>query len=111
VLSTRFTLDKGFIVESKRGGGGYINIIRVYGDNKNYIRALLDQEDLNDISVLRAKQILQKLCFEGIITDRESEIIFSSISDKSLIVPENIKNRVRANILRNVLTCILKDVK
>ena len=29
VINTRFTLERGFVVESKRGGGGYIRIIKV----------------------------------------------------------------------------------
>ncbi len=28
VINTRFTLERGFVVESKRGGGGYIRIIK-----------------------------------------------------------------------------------
>src|SRR5690625_8015902 len=29
VINTRFTIEKGYIIESKRGGGGYIRIIRI----------------------------------------------------------------------------------
>ena len=36
VLNTRFTLNRGFVVESQRGGGGYIKVLRVHNNNNNF---------------------------------------------------------------------------
>ena len=41
VLATRFSLDRGYYIESRRGGGGYIRIIRLDMDNNDYIMYLL----------------------------------------------------------------------
>src|SRR5574337_1084502 len=42
VIKTRFTLPKGFEVESKRGGGGYIRIVRIqYSDEHDFLMALI----------------------------------------------------------------------
>lgn len=109
VLSTRFTIDKGFIIESKRGGGGCINIVRINKDKNKYISTLIT-DDFNDISEQRAKHILQKLVSDNIITQREGDLIYSSISDKTLIISHNIKNQVRANMFKSILRCILKDL-
>lgn len=109
VLTTRFTLDKGYIIESKRGGGGCINIQKVSEDKIIYITSLLGS-GFDNISAGRTKQILQRLSMEEIITQRECDIINAALSDKALMVPDSIKPQVRANILRNVLTEILKNL-
>lgn len=111
VLTTRFTLDKGFVVESKRGGGGYINIVRVDEDKIKYLNSLISGYELRDLSIIRAKQILERLAKEKLITKRESDIINSGLSDKALLVPDSIKKQVRANILRNILNEILKSIE
>lgn len=110
VLSTRFTLDKGYIIESRRGGGGCITILRIPEDNKNYIRSLLESE-MNNISAGRAEQILIRLVNEEFITEKEKNIILSGLSDKALLVPDKVKEIVRANILKNILIEMLKYSK
>ena len=110
VLTTRFTIDKGFLIESKRGGGGYINIVRVPEDKIKYITSLVNEENFYELSQNRAKQILERLSEEDILTKRESDIIFSGISDRALLVPDTIKKQVRANILKSILNEILKNI-
>lgn len=108
VLSTRFSLDRGFITISKRGGGGYIIVQRVPQSKIKYIKTLLSTgiEDLNEA---RAQQILKKLEYDEVITKRESAIIAAALSDKALLVPDGIKADVRANILKNILLELLKN--
>lgn len=111
VLATRFTLDRGFIVESKRGGGGYIIISRLpEDDNIKYITSLINSVSLQQLSQIQADQILDRLQAGKLINAREKSILSSALSDKALLVPDSIKPSVRANILKNILIEILKNI-
>lgn len=104
VLSTRFTFDKGYLIESKRGGGGYVTVIKVGEDEKNsYIHQLIDEELKTEISYSRAIQIVSGLMVGNFINESEAEIIKNALSDKALFVPKNLQGIVRASILRNIL--------
>ena len=109
VLTTRFTPERGYIIESRRGGGGSITVVRLsqtpldaYGD----IIGNLDDED--GISFIKAQQLLDRMCRDEIITEREAEIIKTVLSDKALIAPTVIKDRLRLSILRSVLLQLMK---
>lgn len=111
VLATRFTLDKGFIVESKRGGGGYIIISRLpEDDNIKYLTSLINSDTLRHLTQFQAEQILDRLLAGKLINERERKILSSALADKALLVPDSIKQGVRANILRNIMVEILKNM-
>ena len=42
VLTTRFTMEKGYNVESRRGGGGYIKVVKVQDNNSNFLQNALN---------------------------------------------------------------------
>ena len=107
VLETRFTVDKGFVKESRRGGGGYIKISRINIEDDSYMNDLILQSVGDELSYKRLSQILQKLVYEKIISKREAEIISASLSDESLAMPFTIKDNIRARSFKNVLTSIL----
>lgn len=107
VLETRFTVDKGFVKESRRGGGGYIKISRINIEDDSYMNDLILQSVGDELSYKRLSQILQKLVYEKIISKREAEIISASLSDESLSMPFTIKDNIRARSFKNVLTSIL----
>lgn len=107
VLETRFTLDKGFVKESKRGGGGYIKISKINVEDDNYMNNLILESVGDELSYKRLTQILFKLRNEKIISKRESEIISSSLSEQSLSMPFNIKDSIRAKAFKNILSCLL----
>ena len=107
VLSTRFTPYKGYYIESRRGGGGYIRIIKV---------SLNEYKDINDIIVNtigdsitknKAFDIINGLRDEDIVTDRESNIIKAAISDSALNCNYNLRNTLRADILKNILLILV----
>ncbi|KRL06371.1 MAG: CtsR family transcriptional regulator [Liquorilactobacillus hordei] len=110
VINTRFTIQNGYVVKSKRGGGGYIRIVKVN---------LLDDSDVIDdlISIVgdeidfnKAFQIIQSLYQEGMLTRRESNLIISSIDKRTLAFQNNqIEKIVRARILINILNRLRYD--
>ncbi|SFE91458.1 CtsR family transcriptional regulator [Trichococcus pasteurii] len=106
VINTRFTEQQGYSVESKRGGGGYIRIMKV---------KILDQAELLDkliaivgesITQKDAFAVTQNLYSRGIITKREGNLMLS-VLDKSLApYTGEYEERIRALLLRNFLNSL-----
>lgn len=111
VLDTRFTIDRGFLRESKRGGGGSIKLIRVSVDDGNFINEVIIESVGDELSYKRAVQILDRLLDEDIISVREFKLIKSAISDEALLIPTFSKEKCRANIFKNILLTLLKEKK
>ena len=107
VLETRFTVDRGFVKESRRGGGGYIKISKSNIDDDSYMNDLILESVGDELTFKRLGQILQKLTDEKVISKREMEIISASLSDDSLAMPFTIKDGIRAKAFKNVLTTLL----
>lgn len=107
VLNTRFTVNRGFVVESQRGGGGYIKVVRVQDNNNNFLTNAL-QICSNPIAVNEANQLLEQMKERKLMSFREMELIKSTISVKSLNNPINMDNKLRANILSQVIIEIMK---
>jgi transcriptional regulator CtsR len=108
VLTTRFTPYKGYYIESKRGGGGYIKIIKVSIDDYEDINNIIVNAIGDSITKGKAYDIIDTLKDEKIITKRESDIIKASISDRALNCENNMRNSIRADILKNILLILLK---
>ncbi|GAA0087145.1 CtsR family transcriptional regulator [Clostridium sp. MB05] len=106
VLTTRFTYEKGYIIESKRGGGGCIVIKKVTYDNKDERLALINNSIGETITYGNALSILEHLKDTNNITEKEYEIIKISLNDRTLSSSEY-KNKLRADILKGIITVIL----
>lgn len=103
VMSTRFSPERGYIVESRRGGNGYIRITRVRVDREtllmHVINSLGDQVDLPS-----ARAILGNLAEAGALTDDLARTLLAAVGDKALgAVPRDLRDQVRADVLKNVL--------
>ena len=109
VLSTRFTVPRGFLVESHRGGGGYIKLERVNLNKNDYINDLLSTTLNGEIDFLEGTSILDNLKALKVLDDHECKVLGYAIQSKSLAMPIKIENKQRANILKNVLINILKE--
>ncbi len=107
VLNTRFTVNRGFVVESQRGGGGFIKIVRVQDNVDNFIKNILDVCS-KPLSQVEANQVISHLVDKNLINNKESEIIKASISAKALNNPINMENILRANILKQIIINIIK---
>lgn len=104
VLDTRFTVDRGFVKESRRGGGGFIKISRIKNSDTNaYLNGLVLESIGDELSYKRMMQILDKLISDGLINKRESELVEASLSEDSLSMPFTIKDKVRAKAFKSIL--------
>lgn len=104
VLDTRFTADRGYIKESRRGGSGCIKISKIKSSSSNeYLSGLVKNSVGDELSFKRLEQILDKLLQESIVTENEKNIILAGLSDESLSMPFTIKDKVRAKAFKNIL--------
>lgn len=109
VLNTRFTVDRGFAKESRRGGSGFIKITKLKTIDENiYLNTLVKESIGEELSIKRMEQILDKLLSDNIISKNEKEIILSALSDDSLSMPFAIKDKVRAKSFKNILILLMK---
>lgn len=100
VISTRFTPDHGYYVESQRGGGGYIKITKAKITKSDYLMHLITS--LGDKVTQKEIEIFVKNIYENeIISMREAKLILSATNDKALN-NEN-KDTIRASIFKNML--------
>lgn len=106
VLTTRFTYEKGYIIESKRGGGGCIVIRKVTYDDKDERLFLILNSIGESTTYANALSILDHLKDTKNITNNEYEIIKITLNDRTLASAEE-KNKLRADILKGILTVIL----
>ena len=110
VLETRFTVDRGYIVESKRGGAGFVKITKIKtSDNNKYLNGLFLESIGDELSFKRLSQILDKLISDGIVTEKERVLIEASLSDDSLSMPFTIRDKVRAKAFKNVILKLMND--
>lgn len=104
VLDTRFTVDRGFVKESRRGGSGFIKISKIKNsDSNSYLNGLVLESVGDELSYKRMLQILDKLVSDDIISQKESEIISVALSEDSLLMPITIKDKIRAKAFKNIL--------
>ena len=103
VMSTRFSPERGYIVESRRGGNGYIRITRVQVDRETLLMHVINSLGLQ-VDLSSARAILGNLAEAGALEEDLARTLLAAIGDKALsAVPRELRNRVRADILKNVL--------
>ncbi|WP_373808535.1 CtsR family transcriptional regulator [Streptococcus ferus] len=100
VIKTRFTPSRGYEVESKRGGGGYIRIAKVHFSDKHQMLNNLEASIGSRISEQVFGDIIQNLFDEGVLTQREGNIILVASSDQVLGLEAP---QIRARMLRKLL--------
>lgn len=103
VMSTRFSPERGYIVESRRGGGGYIRITRVRVDRQTLLMHVINSiGDTLDLASARA--IIQNLTESEAIDRAAGKSLLSAVSDSALrTVPKEHRGPLRANICKQVL--------
>lgn len=112
VINTRFTEQRGYVVNSKRGGGGYIRIVKVqFLDDRDFLEALIENVD-TQISQADSLAIIQKLYDEQILSQKEGNLILAAISPQTLAVNnKQLEEQLRAQILVAVLERLRYEIK
>lgn len=106
VLTTRFSYDKGYHIESKRGGGGYIVIRRIQYGTRKSLAEIISEKIGDNLTYDKGVQIIDGLIESGIITTREGSLMKVAINDRVLITYDN-RNKVRSDILKAMMAVVL----
>ncbi len=105
VIQTRFTPERGYIIESRRGGGGGVRIRAVKTDRSTYPMHIVNAVG-NTLSYRTAAVFVQNLLDYECITPREAHIILGAVNDKVLPFTADIRDTVRARIFKSMLISI-----
>ena len=113
VLAARFTPDHGYIIESRRGGGGYIRIFRMAQDTSEHLLYLLHQRVGDSIDALAASHLVQQLQEREVVTKGEAAMMNAALSPQALSLPlsAEMKDALRARILKNMLLEVARKGK
>lgn len=104
VIKTRFTIQNGYLVESKRGGGGYISIEKVnLVDDADVLDALI-QVIGDSITQRDAYAVVQSLYEDDVLNRREAQLILVAIDHETLgLTDRDLENSLRARIIIGIL--------
>ena len=105
VLATRFTPDHGYLIQSRRGGGGYIRIFRMQQDTCEQLVYLLEERVGDQIPALKADHLITQLKERDVVTETEANMMKAAIADSSFTIPIHtaVKDALRAKILKAML--------
>lgn len=103
VVSTRFSPEHGYIVESRRGGGGYIRISRVHIDRETLLMQVINSLG-SHLDLPSARAILSNLTESGALDESVANTLLLCLSNKALSsVPPVQRDTVRASMVKQVL--------
>ena len=111
VLATRFSPDHGYITESRRGGGGYIRIVRVVQSGAQTLLHLINERIGDSISEMESVRLIQQLVEKGAATPQAAEVMRAAISAQALSIPipEQIKDAIRARTMKSMLLALARS--
>ncbi|OPZ74969.1 MAG: Transcriptional regulator CtsR [Firmicutes bacterium ADurb.Bin456] len=109
VLTTRFSTGHGYIVESRRGGGGFIRIVRIPLDERKDLILTISELIGDSITQQEAEGLIKRLLEEELITLREARIMIAAVSGDTLYQGLPSRETLRALILKAMVTSVLRD--
>lgn len=107
VLSSRFTPEHGYIIESRRGGGGYIRIKRVMLNSSSALMHIINSIG-DSIDSMTTRIVIENCLESGLISRKEAKIMAAAVSETVMqSVPPILKENVRAVILKQMLLSVI----
>ena len=108
VLATRFSPDHGYLTESRRGGGGYIRIVRVVQAGSQRLMYLVNDRIGDSLSEEECLRLISQLKEQRIVTADEAALMASAVSTRALSVPvpDVLKDAMRAKMMKSMLMTI-----
>lgn len=109
VLTTRFTADKGYYIESRRGGGGSIRITKVSLDTDDYLSRLISEKIGKSVTQSSAESYIDAFLEQDLITEREGALMKAAVNDKSMGIQPQDRDAIRAGILKSMLLVLINS--
>lgn len=107
VINTRFTMQHGYAVESKRGGGGYIRIIKLQVKSNTEMIERMSQIIGDRVTEKEAQIIIQTLYDNEYMTRREAQIMLAAIHQENYTGNPVLDEQLRSNILLSMLELLI----
>ena len=109
VIATRFKPSQGYYVESRRGGGGHIKIEKVNVTKSEYLMHII-QNLGESLSANEVDIFISNFLSYQIINEKEAKLLKVATSDNVLNLAKENKDKIRANIFKNmILNLIWKE--
>lgn len=106
VITSRFTPEQGYIVESRRGGGGYIRISRVNMDKGTAVMHIINSVG-NNLDKATAEVMLNNMLGRNLIDVLSAKLMATVLSDRTLKnVEQDRRDIIRADLFKNMLLTI-----
>ena len=109
VLNTRFTTSRGYIVESRRGGGGYLRIVKLPVAGENDLLKLIGESEGEALSGQAANGLLNRLVEEEILSAREGRLLGALMTSGSLDKVGEKRDQLRMDLVRALILAILRE--
>lgn len=107
VITSRFTPEQGYIVESRRGGGGYIRITRIKTTRSGAIMHIINSIG-KTLDKATAEIMLDNMLRTGVIDSQTARLIASAAGERAyLSVPPQYRDSLRAAVFKNMLLTLL----
>ncbi len=108
VLTSRFTPQQGYVVESRRGGGGYIRIRRVTPQREATPLMHIVNSIGEELVPAAAEAILQSMVYQGFLNKQVAGVMAAALSDRAYRdVPVDHRDRLRASLLKHMLAAYI----
>lgn len=112
VLTTRFTSDRGYVIESRRGGGGFIKIMKIDVHENDFLFEMLANRIGESVNKEGAFELLEILYRKGLMDTRVRNIIKTVVDDNTLSnINKPGRDRIRAEILKAAVVTALIDIE
>ncbi len=107
VITSRFTPEQGYIVESRRGGGGYIRITRIKTTRSGAIMHIVNSIG-SSLDKATAEIMIGNMLDTGVIDSRTARLIASASGERAYqSVPQQYRDTLRAAVFKNMLLTLL----
>lgn len=108
VITSRFTPEQGYIVESRRGGGGYIRITKIKYDRSQMLMHIINNIGA-ELDLESCRLFIANINDGGLISDEAAILMRAALSDTSYRdIPQEMRDRLRAAIFKQMLINLLK---
>ncbi|MBQ9411716.1 MAG: CtsR family transcriptional regulator [Oscillospiraceae bacterium] len=109
VIATRFSPERGYVVESRRGGGGYIRITRVRQSPRELVMHTVNAIG-EELDLATAGAFVSNILETGIIDHRTARMLLAAVGNQALrAVPCDCRDAARAGIMKYMLVTLIAE--
>lgn len=109
VLATRFSVAHGYLIESRRGGGGYVRIVRIQYDDRSIMLDEMLERVGTSVDEETADAMICCLREGKMVTENEADLIRAAVGKIGTGLNIAAQNVLRAEVLRNVLIQVFRN--